>query len=144
MLRDTASLLAKARINVSCWMICNTWITCVGCRLRLMLPREWKHCQLSKVTKKAAKKHSNTEVVCGLPSAELLLSWAVLLIALNVHLLSIPFTACENDCNDQCCFKSEQTDFTEVWLTGSYIMLLNTVREHTENLQVAFYHLPLL
>lgn len=42
-LTDTANLLATARIDVPSRMSCTTWATCVGCRLFLVLPLEWKH-----------------------------------------------------------------------------------------------------
>ena len=105
-------------------MSCTTWATCVGCRLRLMLPLEWKHRQHSKVTKTSARKHRNWEVVCGPHLQNHSFIGGVLLIAYNFHLLSIPFAQQHvKFIVNQCCFLSGQFDFTEVWLTWSYIVL---------------------
>ena len=105
-------------------MSCTTWATCVGCRLRLMLPLEWKHRQHSKVTKTSARKHRNWEVVCGPHLQNHSFIGGVLLIAYNFHLLSIPFAQQHvKFIVNQCCFLCGQFDFTEVWLTWSYIVL---------------------
>ena len=123
-LTDTANLLVTARIDVPSLMSCTTWATCVGCRLCLMLPLEWKHRQHSKVTKTSARKHRNWEVVCGPHLQNHSFIEGVLLIAYNFHLLSIPFPQQHvKFIVNQCCFLSGQFDFTEVWLTWSYIVL---------------------
>lgn len=89
-----------------------------------MLPLEWKHRQHSKVTKTSARKHRNWEVVCGHHLQNHSFIGGVLLIAYNFHLLSIPFAQQHVKCIvNQCCFLSGQFDFTEVWLTWSYIVL---------------------
>ena len=105
-------------------MSCTIWATCVGCRLRLMLPLEWKHRQHSKVTKTSARKHRNWEVVCGHHLQNHSFIGGVLLIAYHFHLLSIPVAQQHVELIvNQCCFLSGQLDFTEVWLTWSYIVL---------------------
>lgn len=95
-LTDAANLPTTVHNDVP---TCTTWATCLVCRLRLILPLEWKHRPLSKVTKASTRKYMNWKVACSHQWKDNSFVECVLLISNNFPTVYfICTTACKIDC----------------------------------------------